>query len=188
MSIWTSKALVATLLLAACVPAAGNFSAPRSTAILGGTVQLGLPRGYCIDRASGREEADTAVVVMGKCRQDLAEAPAVLTTAIGPAGSGQVLAGGGETLAAYFTSDAGRAALSRAGRADTVEIAQAKMVGPAFVMRIRDSAFGEYWRGVEDVAGRLVTITVDVPDGAGTGGEDLLIQALRLMRTANGAT
>jgi hypothetical protein len=186
MSIWTSRALVLPILLGACVAGPANFAAPRSAAVLGGAVQVGLPQGYCIDRRAGREAGDTAVIVMGKCRDDSEAAPAILTTAIGPAGSAQVLAGGGQTLAAYFTSEAGRAALSRSGRARDVEIAQAKMVGPAFVMRIRDRALGEYWRGVEPVAGRLVTITVDFPGGSGSGGEALLDQALRLMRTTNG--
>ena len=189
MSIWTSKAVVlACVLLAGCVqglPAPAAFSAPRAAPVLAGAVQIGLPRGYCIDRRAGRENGDTAVVVMGRCRDDLDTSPALLTTAIGPAGSAQVLAGGGQTLADYFTSDQGRRALSRSGRASTVEIVQAKMVGTAFVMRIRDGAIGEYWRGVEPVAGRLVTITVDLPADAQADGEALLNEALLAMRRAN---
>jgi hypothetical protein len=189
MSIWTSKAVLAVFLLAGCVqglPATPvAFNAPRAAPVLGGAVQVGLPRGYCIDRRAGRESGDTAVVVMGRCRDDLDAAPALLTTAIGPAGSAQVLAGGGQTLADYFTSEQGRAALSRSGRASAVEIVQAKMVGPAFVMRIRDGAVGEYWRGVEPVAGRLVTITVDLPADSDADGEALLNAALMAMRRAN---
>lgn len=193
MSTWISKARAAacvTLLglagcVTGCVTGPAAFSSARSAPVLGGTIQVGLPRGYCIDRRAGRESGDTAVVVMGKCRDDLDAAPALLTTAIGPAGSAQVLAGGGQTLASYFTSDQGRAALSRSGRASTVEIVQAKSVGAAFVMRIRDGAVGEYWRGVEPVAGRLVTITVDLPEGAEADGEALLAAALAAMRAAN---
>jgi hypothetical protein len=188
MFTWISRPLALSLVLSACVPASPSiFTSPRTTPVLQGAVNISLPRGYCIDRQAGREDGDTAVIVMGKCRQDNDAAPAILTTAIGPAGSGQVLSGGGAALAAYFTSDAGRGALSRNGRAAAVTIVQAKMVGPAFVMRIRDSAVGQYWRGVESVAGRLVTVTVDVPDAAQTDGEALLLQALSLMRDANPA-
>jgi hypothetical protein len=181
MSTWTSKALIA-LLLSGCVAPIGT---PKAAPVLGGALQVGVPAGYCIDRTAGREDGDTAIVVMGKCTQASAVPPAVLTTAIGPAASAGVLAGGGQALAAYFTSDAGRAALSRSGRANTVTVLQAKSVGTAFVMRIRDRNAGEYWRGVAPVAGRLVTITVDAPGADAASGEALLIQSLAAMRRAN---
>jgi hypothetical protein len=174
--------IVMAVLLAGCVAPTGS---PKSAPVLGGAVQVGVPAGYCIDRVAGREAGDTAIVVMGKCREDSAALPAVLTAAIAPAASAGVLAGGGKALAAYFTSDAGRAALSRAGRANTVTVLAAKGVGTAFVMRIRDRDAGEYWRGVAPVAGRLVTITVDAPGADAATAEALLTQALDAMRRAN---
>jgi hypothetical protein len=174
--------VVLFVLLSGCVAPTGT---PKAAPVLGGAVQVGVPAGYCIDRAAGREEGDTAIVVMGKCAEGSAALPAVLTAAIGPAASAGVLAGGGQPLAAYFTSEAGRAALSRSGRASTVTVLQAKSVGAAFVLRIRDRDAGEYWRGVEPVAGRLVTITVDAPGAAAAAGEALLIQSLDAMRRAN---
>jgi hypothetical protein len=198
MSTWTSDSAgpqvtlsrlacaLICLCLAGCVAGGGGaFSPSRVAPVLDGALNVGLPAGYCIDRRAGRESGDSAVVVMGKCRDDAAAAAALLTTAIGPAGSARVLGGGGATLAAYFTSDQGRAALSRSGRAGAVEIVQAKTVGPAFVMRIRDAVIGEYWRGVEPIADRLVTITVDLPEGSAADGEDILAQALGAMRQAN---
>ncbi len=185
MFTWISRAAFVALMVGACVPTDASFSTPRTAPVLAGTVQVGVPRGYCIDRAASREAGDTAVVVMGRCRNDVDAAPAILTVAIGPAASGGVLGGGGEALAAYFTSDAGRAALSRNGRASAVTILQAKMVGPAFVLRIADRNAGTYWRGVESVAGRLVTVTVAYPGAADTGGEDLLIATLGLTGRAN---
>jgi hypothetical protein len=183
MSTWISKALVLSLLLSGCVTPVGT---PKSAPVLGGAMQVGVPAGYCIDRTAGREDDDTAIVVMGRCREDSPVLPAVLTAAIGPAASAGVLAGGGgEALAAYFTSDAGRAALSRSGRANDVTVLVAKSVGTAFVMRIRDSGAGEYWRGVEPAAGRLVTITVDAPGADAAAGEAVLLQSLAAMRRAN---
>lgn len=175
-------ALTVALLLSGCVTPTGT---PKAAPVLGGAVQVGVPAGYCIDRAAGREDGDTAVVVMGKCAEGSTALPAVLTAAIGPAASAGVLAGGGQALAAYFTSDAGRAALSRSGRASTVTIVQAKGVGAAFVMRIRDRDAGEYWRGVVPVAGRLVTITVDAPGADAAAGEALLTRSLDAMLRAN---
>lgn len=175
-------ALTVALLLSGCVTPTGT---PKAAPVLGGAVQVGVPAGYCIDRAAGREDGDTAVVVMGKCAEGSTALPAVLTAAIGPAASAGVLAGGGQALAAYFTSDAGRAALSRSGRASTVTIVQAKGVGAAFVMRIRDRDAGEYWRGVVPVAGRLVTITVDAPGADAAAGETLLTRSLDAMLRAN---
>ncbi len=175
-------ALTVALLLSGCVTPTGT---PKAAPVLGGAVQVGVPAGYCIDRAAGREDGDTAVVVMGKCAEGSTALPAVLTAAIGPAASAGVLAGGGQALAAYFTSDAGRAALSRSGRASTVTIVQAKGVGAAFVMRIRDRDAGEYWRGVVPVAGRLVTITVDALGADPAAGETLLTRSLDAMLRAN---
>ena len=175
-------ALTVALLLSGCVTPTGT---PKAAPVLGGAVQVGVPAGYCIDRAAGREDGDTAVVVMGKCAEGSTALPAVLTAAIGPAASAGVLAGGGQALAAYFTSDAGRAALSRSGRASTVTIVQAKGVGAAFVMRIRDRDAGEYLRGVVPVAGRLVTITVDALGADAAAGETLLTRSLDAMLRAN---
>ncbi len=185
MFTWISRPLILALTLGACVPGTGGFSTPRTAPVLDGAMQVGLPRGYCIDRRAGRQADDTAVIVMGRCRTDVDATPAILTTAIGPAASGGVLDGGGAALAAYFTSDAGRAALSRNGRANAVSIQQAKMVGPAFVLRIADRNAGISWRGVQNVAGRLVTLTVSFPSGADADGEALLINTLRLTAQAN---
>ena len=181
MCTWISRAAF-SLLLAGCVAPAGT---PKAAPVLGGAVQVGVPAGYCIDRTAGREDGDTAIIVMGKCREDAAAVPAVLTTAIGPAASAGALAGGGQALASYFTSDAGRAALSRTGRADDVTVLVAKGVADAFVLRIRDRDAGDYWRGVAPVAGRLVTITVDAPGADAAAGEAILTQSLTAMRRAN---
>lgn len=180
-STWTSSALAA-LLLAACVPAGGTT---RSATILDGAVRLGLPAGYCIDTSAGRQDDDSAVVVMGRCRQDAAVTPAVITVAVGPEGSGQVLQAPQNYLAGYFMSQAGRAAMASDGQAGSVAVQTAKGVGPAIVLRLNDRRTGTYWRGVEEIAGRAVTISVDVVSGDVAAGEAVLIEALAAMRRAN---
>jgi hypothetical protein len=173
---WTGL-VAACLTLAACVPAG------ESAAILDGAVRVGLPAGYCLDPAAGRQEADSAVVVMGRCRQDSAVAPAVISVAVGPDGSGQVLAAPQSYLAGYFMSQTGRAAMAADGRAESVSVQTAKAVGPAIVLRLTDRRTGSYWRGVEEIAGRAVTISVSTGDVA--AGEAVLTAALDAMRRAN---
>jgi hypothetical protein len=165
------------LTLAACVPSG------QSATILDGAVRVGLPSGYCLDPTVGRQDADSAVVVMGRCRQDSTVTPAVITVAVGPEGSGQVLAAPQSYLAGYFMSQTGRAAMASDGRAASVSVETAKGVGPAIVLRLNDRRSGTYWRGVEAVAGRAVTISVATSDIA--AGEAVLKDALAAMRRAN---
>jgi hypothetical protein len=163
--------------LASCVPAG------QSATILDGAVRVGLPAGYCIDPAAGRQDDDSAAVVMGRCRQDDAVPPAVITMTVGPAGSGQVLAAPPSYLAGYFMSQNGRAAMASDGRAGSVTVTTAKAVGPAIVLQLTDRGTGTYWRGVEEIGGRAVTISVAAADTA--AGEDVLTAALAAMRRAN---
>jgi hypothetical protein len=155
----------------------------RPTDVLGGAVRIGVPAGYCIDPAATREAGDSAVVVMGKCRADSAATPAVLSLTVGPAGSGDVLAAPQGYLAGYFLSRNGRQAMASDGDPRSVNVDIAKGVGPAIVMRLTDRRTGTYWRGVEPVGGRAVTISVtaDPPDR----GEAVLTAALAAMRRAN---
>ncbi len=176
-STWTSSALA--LLLAACVPA----GSPTQATILDGAVRVGLPPGYCIDRGAGRQDGDSAVVVLGRCRADPGVTPAVISMTIGPAGSGAVLAAPPSYLAGYFMSPAGRAAMASDGRAASVTVDTAKAVGPAIVLRLTDRRTGPYWRGVRQVAGRAVTISVTTAEVA--AGEAVLTAALAATAAAN---
>ncbi len=179
--------LAAIVGLAACEPSTLPLSRPPAD-LLGGAIALAGPRGYCVDPASLREQGDTAVALLGRCRFALAVDPALLTISIGPAASSGVLAAGGEALTAYFTSADGRAALSRNGRAQDVTVLAALGAGDAYLLRLRDRAVGEYWRAVVGLNGRLVTIsangTQDAPL-APAAGRALLDATLAAMRRAN---
>jgi hypothetical protein len=175
-----SNLVLGLLALAACVPVA---PVSQQATILDGAVTVGVPAGYCLDRTATREDGDSAVVIMGKCRADSNATPAVLTLTVGPAGSGQVLTGPQSYLAGYFMSRTGRAAMAVDGNPDTVTVDTAKGVGPAIVMRLTDRRSGTYWRGVEPVAGRAVTISVIATPVE--QGEGVLGAALAAMRRAN---
>lgn len=161
--------LLAALLLTGCVAAGG--AATRSLAVAQGTVIVAGPPGYCVDRRLSRTGPGEAFVTLGNCA-------ALSPGATGPAGVPAVLTAtvsdrpatppDPARLEAFLRSDAGRAALSRSGRAETVQILAARREGAMLLVQIRDgSAVGpgpatgpDYWRAVFDAGGRLVTASV----------------------------
>ncbi|MGL6211481.1 MAG: hypothetical protein ACRC14_16790, partial [Paracoccaceae bacterium] len=128
-------AMVALLSVAGCrMPTLST--AERPVAMLGGSLQVAGPRGYCVDHSAGRQGQDTAVVLMGRCRGALAVQPALLTISIGPTASAGAMAAGGQALSAYFTSAEGRAALSRDGRTGDVQVIEAIGVGNSLLLHV----------------------------------------------------
>ena len=173
--------------LAGCQITTASLSRPPE-ALLGGDITVAGPRGYCVDPAATREQADTAVVLMGRCRFALAVAPAILTVSIGPSGSAGAMAAGGAALTRYFTSPEGRAALSRTGRSRDVTVLHASMAGEAYLLHLNDTEAGEYWRAVVGLNGRLVTISANGTQAAPLPpdvGQTLLDAALTVLRRAN---
>ena len=179
--------LAALIGLSACQMTAAPAMRP-AVALLDGAITVAAPRGYCVDPAATREQGDTAVVLMGRCKFAPAVAPALLTMSIGPAASSGAMAAGGAALTEYFTSPAGRAALSRSGRAQDVTVIEARMADGAYLLRLGDRAVGDYWRAVVGLNGRLVTLSVNGAQGAPLNpeaGRALLDAALAALRRAN---
>lgn len=165
MSTWISS-LVLTLLLGGCVAGgAGSPSGSSSASILGGSIVVAAPRGYCIDTAASQTAGESAVMFIGRC-SDSADVPAAAITAtIGETGSASVMAAGTDGLARYFASAEGRAALSRDGRAETVAVQEVLAGEGVVILHLNDAAIGEYWRAVLGIRGRLVTLAVTPPEG-----------------------
>lgn len=179
------SALLGLLLLSACV---AGYGAGRKAQVLGGSMQVGLAAGYCIDEASSREGDDSLVLLMGRCNSGVTETPALMTLSVGPTGSGAGIGVDNAALAAFFTSDAGRAMLSRDGRARDVEVVQAFDEAGIFTMLVRDRAVGDYWRAVAAIRGRLVTLSVTGTESApldNTAGRQLLARAMAELVKAN---
>ena len=193
MFTWTNKARLAALsvILAGCQIEPGALALPgqtRAMSVIGGAMTVAAPSGYCIDKPSTRQQNDGAVVLIGRCNGRSGLPPAVISVAMGSAGSAGVLADGTEGLAQFFGSSAGRAALSRTGNADAVRILQAASLDGAFALRIAEDGVGDYWRAVLGASGRLVTISVQGPEGAAldaASGQRLLGAAIVAMRRAN---
>ena len=164
---------------------------PARLAVLDGAVTVVAPRGYCIDPAASLHDADTAVVLIGRCRTDArsaAQVAAVVTVSVGPGGSAGVMTAGGAALSAFFTSDQGRALLARSGRAADVQVIQARARDDAFVMQVADRSAGVYWRAVTGIGGRLVTVSASGAEGADLAPEaglPLVESTLAALRAAN---
>ncbi len=162
----------------------------RPTAVLGGAIQVAGPLGYCADHGAGQQTADTAVVLMGRCRAALTVAPALITVSVGPAASAGAMAAGGAALTGYFLSEPGRAALSRDGRAGDVQVVAAVGVADAYLIHVVDRVAGEYWRAVLGVRGRLVTVSANGAAGAPldpSAGRKIVDATLVALRRANPA-
>lgn len=151
MSTWISKLGLA---LALALLAGGAAAQSKG-------LRISPPAGYCVDREA---QAGPGIVLIGRCAGVANRPPAVLTVAVGAPGSGVGLADQGKALAEFFTSEAGRAALSRSGRAGPVTVLEAMSWRGAFLIRWRDASAGrgvqgESWRAVLGLGGRLVTLT-----------------------------
>ena len=191
MFTWISKALCLTALVAlsGCQLEPG-FGGARTASVLGGAMQIGVPAGYCIDGGASRETRNGAVILMGRCSNEVKAIPALVSVSIGQGGSAGVMTAGGPALAAFFGSRQGRATLSRDGRASDIRIIEALGAGDAFLLHLQDRSMGEYWRAVIGLKGRLVTIsatgTADLPLVA-KDGRKVLDATLDAMRRANGS-
>lgn len=150
-------------------------TAPQKLTVADGDVVVMGPDGYCIDRPAARDGGATAFVLLASCRaltrKGNAPQPrvqALLTASITgatPAGAG--LASQQGRMKSFFSSEAGRAALARDGRAESVKISEMFASNGAFFIRASDSSEGvapglssSYWRAIFDVNGRMVTASV----------------------------
>jgi hypothetical protein len=165
---WTSKAAAALLLL---VAGCTGVSAPRSMSVAAGRVVIEGPAGYCIDTNGSRDTTAGTFVLLGSCdsisgvsTQPRPQAPAVLTAAVSAGTSGAGIAGSEKRLARYFESRAGRAALSRSGKARTVTILGHHDGDGAFFLHLSDSSARPdptvSWRVLFDLNGHIVTLSV----------------------------
>jgi len=176
MSTWTSRALLAGVLLVAGCGGLGPVGTPpvRQVAVTQGQVLVTGPEGFCIDTESTRDSGATAFVLLGNCavitnRRSAGQpaVPAVLTASISEADPDQTLRDAIPELDTFFGSEEGRALLSRAGEAETVELLDSFHQGDVFYLRARDSSASEiqdvssdYWRSYLDIGDRIATLTV----------------------------
>jgi hypothetical protein len=203
------------LVLAGCVANAPAVTrnAPPSVALLGDIAVAG-PKGYCAEPSGGASGEDggedggeatlrgdkpdqqpiSETLLMARCADVTAVPPAIIAVTVGQKGSAGVMAVGGQKLASFFSSDDGRATLSRRGQATDVQLLEALSQRvektEAFLMRLDEPSMGQHWRAIVGMRGRLVTVSVVGPTDSPLDpaqGRSLLEQMLSALHHANKA-
>lgn len=181
-STWTSSGicLAAALGLAACADgvetgrALGFGAAPERVFVVDQAVAVAGPPGYCVDDRVSRADEGQAFVLLASCasisrdpRQPKPGVPGLLTVSVAQVGQPDQLALLIPRMDDFFRSQEGRAALSRSGEAQSVDILEIRQGKDSLYIHARDRAAGlspairdEYWRALFDVNGRLVTASV----------------------------
>lgn len=154
--------------------ARAHRSAPQRIAVGDGNVIIAGPQGYCVDLGGTRHGPETAFVLMGNCAALIGDntAPqpwiqALLAASIAKYSPRAQIMGDAEQLDRFFRSPQGRAALSRAGRAEDIEILDSFARDGTYFLRVRDSSGpektgldAEHWRAVMIVNEHLVSLSV----------------------------
>ncbi len=148
--------------------------APKQMRVANKDVLIAGPKGFCVDPTETRDEGGSAFVLLGSCAaianvrsKPRPKVPAILTATVSKKSTNPPIADSMQTLAVFFASDAGRTALSRDGKADTIEVIETLDKNGVFYIHARDSssdtlvgAGDEYWRALFDVNGRIISASV----------------------------
>lgn len=191
-------------LLALPVPGGADTVAPRMVALMNGALKVAGPVGYCIDMGAIRGNERGVFLLLGSCAalNGGGAAPprqsAVLTASVVTgAPSSAPLSDSFAQMAAFFASEAGRAALSRVGKAASVRVVEVQTSGEVMILRVADGSATsggkpveqDYWRAIFEAKGRIVTLSVlglsDQPIGVAQK-RALLESFVRAVRKANG--
>ena len=202
MSTWTSDVAggrrgvaLRALCLAGCVPLAACLDPPvageptaqdalRAVSFYDGAVTVAGPRGYCIDRASIKQDADGRFALLASCESLTGQAgiavdPAVMTVA--------VLSRAGAIAppdAAAMTQAIGPGTVRRAENRDDITLIHVSAGGET-VLPGGDPA---HWRASMIINGHIVGLAAYGPEGgaiAGPRGRDLLRDLAEALRTAS---
>lgn len=148
---------------------------PETVAVANREVVIGGPPGYCVDRSASRIGGARPFVLLGSCASIAQDAragspriPGILTASVASdTGGGPVTDAAMAQMERFLASPDGRAALARDGRADSVTVLSTRTEQGALFIHLRDTSENpvqgvadDYWRGLFDVNGRLVTVSV----------------------------
>jgi hypothetical protein len=169
-------ALACLLGLAACEMSleGGSTHAPATgIRVLEGEVTIVAPDGFCVDQKGSSQNAASPFVLMSDCnvlagKPGFAPQSYVLSALVdATVNSGTPLVAQPEVLTAFFASDRGRMALSRAGDAATVELLETVATEAGYFLYLKDTSpppikglAASYWRGLLEVKGHVVTLAV----------------------------
>lgn len=153
---------------------AAPSTAPEQISVSSKEVTIAGPHGFCVDPTETKDKAKSAFVLLGSCAaisntSHLPEpfVPAILMASVSRKTDSAPIATSMDALTRFFKSEAGRAALSRDGKAGTVEVIETLGRDGAFYIHARDTSTGtlsgagdEYWRALFNVNGRIVSASV----------------------------
>jgi len=172
MSTWTSKVslLAAGLMLAACSAGLNvTRNAPMQIQLPDGMVIAGA-RGWCIDQSTSQARSGAAVIVLGSCaaiaRNALLPSPKIKAIVTISVEKESISTPPVESLAAFLTSEQGRALLARDGRAASLDLLEVATRDDTLFLHALDKSGGplnageDYWRALFDIEGRFVTVSL----------------------------
>ena len=186
MKLYVKTVLVALIVLGGCDDTKGTMAgrgklrlalpmpAPEQIRVSSKQVVIAGPHGFCIDPTETKDRAKSAFVVLGSCAaisniplRPHPALPAILMATVSGETNSAPIADSGAALTEFFKSSAGRAALSRDGKAETVEVIETLVRDGAFYIHARDSstatlagAGDEYWRALFNINGRIISASV----------------------------
>jgi hypothetical protein len=182
-------AFLSVMLLAGCMATGGVQIGTGPDAF-----NVAAPPGYCLAEGAVTRQRGSDFAAFTPCTPG-GTATGVLLATVGAAGSAQPV--DPQAMAAFFTSPAGKRALSRARDAASVTVHEVLSVEGAILVRLTDRATppaavapGESWRAVMAVDGRLVTLSASPARGTTLPretGRRLIGSFVTAMRTANPA-
>ena len=165
MSTWISKALLFPLLISGCVAPGVTGGAgekgdapPRSIVVSG--VKLAGPNGFCPLPSTKQSVGGAEFVAFAPCD---GRAAAILAATVGAQGSADGITLTQATLAPYFQTEEGKAALRGAGSRDAIAVQEVGDYKGAVILRLTRGTKGQVstsWRALMQVRGRLVTLSL----------------------------
>lgn len=137
---------------------------PRSVRLSTSGVTIAGPAGFCVDPTSVKDQKSGGFALVLPCAGP-GRLPAVLSLSVSPPATTAAHFDPG-TVLAFFTSEAGRQALSRSGQAQSVTLLESKISGQTLWLHARDTAAPlvpggseEYWRAIFVLNGQIMTAT-----------------------------
>ncbi|HHC29174.1 MAG TPA: hypothetical protein ENK80_01215 [Rhodobacterales bacterium] len=175
-TIFRGALLVAVIAVSGCLNTAGGggghlkHAAPQ-VRVMSNSFTISGPRGFCIDPGATRDKAGAAFAVLGSCavisgnpKDSKPRKPAMLTASVTPTPvplDSTAL----DRMAAFFSTPEGRGALARADNAQEVSVIDMAREEGLLVVHAEDGdragdVTPDYWRGIFEAGGKLVTVTV----------------------------
>ena len=194
MSTWISKAILFSLLISGCVApdvtgGAGEKAVEQPRSIVVSGVKLAGPNGFCPLPGTRQSVGGAEFVAFAPCD---GRAAAILAATVGAQGSADGLTLTHASLAPYFQTEEGKAALRGAGSRDIVAVQEVGDYKGAVILRLTRQAKGQVsssWRALMQVRGRLVTLTLRPRQGQivdQTEGRRQITRFVDALRSGNG--